>query len=36
MDPRPLPVTTEAAVRLRCKRAIERIREQQEGEQHES
>ena len=28
--------TTEAAVRLRCKRAIERIREQQEGEQHES
>ena len=28
--------TTEAAVRLRCKRAIERIREKQEGEQHES
>jgi DNA-directed RNA polymerase specialized sigma24 family protein len=28
--------TTEAAVRLRCKRAIERIRVKQEGEQHES
>ena len=28
--------TTEAPVRLRCKRAIERIREKQEGEQHES